>query len=231
MMVTNKIKGDVVPKNEYLVFFSHASKDKRFTDFLYYLLVNKGLKKEEAFYTSRNDNPEKYENNKDLATQIKDNIIKKNVLLLYLTSKTYMGSQYCMFEGGAGWATRSVGEYIVMSLTYPEIPEFITNGKMEYTFEKNGKVTLDRDTYTFLLKVLNRIITHINAGRVANAEPILKLYEEQEIPNDLIISKEGKNIRDYMDSEIKEYWDFYIGRGADVEGEDLESYLKARSKN
>lgn len=228
MMVTNKIKGDVVPKNEYLVFFSHASKDKRFTDFLYYLLVNRGLKKEEAFYTSRNDNPEKYENNKALAMQIKDNIIKKNVLLVYLTSKTYMGSQYCMFEGGAGWATRSVGEYIVMSLTYPEIPEFITNGKLEYTFEKKDKVALDRDTYTFLLKALNRIIGHINAGRVANAESIIELFEEKEIPNDLIISKEGKDIKDYMDSDIKEYWDFYVEKGANIENEDIDSYLKSR---
>lgn len=228
MMVTNKIKGDVIPKNEYLVFFSHASRDKRFTDFLYYLLVNRGLKKEEAFYTSRNDNPEKYENNKALATQIKDNIIKKNVLLVYLTSKTYMGSQYCMFEGGAGWATRSVGEYIVMSLTYPEIPEFITNGKLEYTFEKKGKVALDRDTYTFLLKALNRIIGHINAGREANAEPTIDLFEEKEIPNDLIINKEGKDIKDYMNPDIKEYWEFYVEKGANIENEDIDSYLKAR---
>lgn len=230
MMVANKIKGDVVPKNEYMVFFSHASTDKRFTDFLYYLLINKGVKKEEVFYTSRNDNPEKYENNTALAVQIKDNIIKKNVLLVYLTSKSYMESQYCMFEGGAGWATRSVGDYIVMSLTYPEIPEFITNGKMEYTFEKKGKIELDRDAYTFMIKVLNRIINHINAGRELNEEPLVALFKEIEIPNDLEISKAGKKITDYMNEDVKEYWDFYVARGADQDGEDLDSYLLMRNQ-
>lgn len=209
-IVANKIKGDVVPKSDYIVFISHSREDKIITDFIYHILKHKGAKDSEFFYTSRDDNVDQYENPESLAVQIKQNILKDNVLLLYLTSNAYKASEFCMFEGGAGWATRSVGEYIVLSLTYPEMPKFITNGKLEFCFEKNKDIPLDRPTYLFVLKMLNKIIRHLNAGRHANAENEISEFAESTIPSDLELSKQKQLVTDFMDNDIKEYWDFYI---------------------
>jgi len=88
-IVANKIKGDVVPKSDYIVFISHSREDKIITDFIYHILKHKGAKDSEFFYTSRDDNVDQYENPESLAVQIKQNILKDNVLLLYLTSNAY----------------------------------------------------------------------------------------------------------------------------------------------
>ena len=150
--------------------------------------------------------------------------MKDNVLLIYLTSKAYKASEFCMFEGGAGWATRSVGEYIVLSLTYPEMPQFITNGKLEFCFEKNRDIPLDRPTYLFIIKMLNNVIRHLNAGRRANAENEVSEFVETTIPSDLELSKQKKHVTDYMDNDIKEYWDFYITQK-------LKPYMEKRYKD
>ena len=209
-VVSNKIKGDVTPKSDFLVFISHSREDKCITDFIYYLLKHKGAKDSEFFYTSRDDNVDQYQNTESLANQIKNNIVRDNVLLLYLTSNAYKNSEFCMFEGGAGWATKSVGDYIALSLTYSELPKFITNGKLEFTFEKAGDIPLDRLTYLFIRRMLNHIIQHLNAGRVANGEPEIASFSEDELPTDLELDKLGKHIEEFYDSDIKEHWDFYI---------------------
>lgn len=210
-MVTSKIQGEVIPKNDYIVFISHSRADKCIADFFYFLLKARGFKNSEFFYTSRDDTSDKYTNAESLSTQIKNNIVRDNTLLLYLTSKDYKNSEYCMFEGGAGWATRSVSEYIVLSLTYNEIPKFITNGKMEFCLEKARDIPFNREAYYFIRATLNRIIEHINRGRRVLAEPLIPLFEETEIPNDLLLTQTGKAIEDYMDNDIKRYWDFYVG--------------------
>lgn len=222
-IVANKIKGDVVPKSDYIVFISHSREDKIIADFIYHILKYKGAKDSEFFYTSRDDNVDQYGNPESLAVQIKQNIIKNNVLLLYLTSNAYKASEFCMFEGGAGWATRSVGEYIVLSLTYPEMPKFITNGKLEFCIEKNKDIPLDRTTYLFVLKMLNNIIRHLNVGRHANAENEIPEFAEETIPSDLELSKQKHLVTDYMDKDIKEHWDFYITKK-------LQPYMNKRYK-
>lgn len=209
-IVSNKIKGDVVPKSDYLVFISHSSKDKIFTDFIYQILKSRGAKDCEFFYTSRDDCIDQYRNVDSLAKQIKDNILKDNVLLLYLTSKFYKESEFCMFEGGAGWATRSVGDYIVLSITYPEIPQFITNGKLEFIFETNNVIQLDRKTYMFMIDMLNKIVDHLNAGRLLNGETEIDKFETRPLPTDLELSKANKRLTDYMDEQLVEHWNFYI---------------------
>ena len=223
-IVSNKIKGDVVPKSDYIVFISHSREDKIITDFIYHILKHKGAKDSEFFYTSRDDNVEQYENPESLAVQIKQNILKNNVLLLYLTSKAYKASEFCMFEGGAGWATRSIGEYITLSLTYPEMPKFITNGKLEFCLEKNKDIPLDRTTYLFIIKMLNRIINHLNAGRHANSESEIPGFIEKTIPSDIELFNQNKNVTDYMDDDIKEYWNYYITKN-------LKPYMKKRYKD
>jgi hypothetical protein len=220
-ILTNKIKGDVVPKSDYLIFLSHSRNDKIITDFIYQLLKSRGAKDSEFFYTSRDDAVEQYDNVDSLAIQIKNNFLKENVLLMYLTSIAYKSSEFCMFEGGAGWATRSVGEYIVLSLTHEEIPQFITNGKLEFCIERNETIELNRSTYLFLRGMLNRMIEHLNAGRRANADTEIVLFDESDIPSDLHLSQQSEDVRDYMDKDITEHWNFYVGNH-------LESYIKTR---
>lgn len=214
-IVSNKIKGDVTPKSDYLLFISHSRDDRIIADFIYQLLKKKGANDNEFFYTSREDTVEQYNNVDSLATQIKNNILKDNVLLLYLTSKSYKASEFCMFEGGAGWATRSVGEYISLALTYSEMPQFITNGKLEFTFESDKKLTLDRKTYLFLVSMFNRIISHLNAGRRANGESEISLIDEPSFPSEIELARSGENIATYMDKDIVEHWDFYILKNVD----------------
>lgn len=220
-IVSNKIKGDVTPKNDYLVFISHSREDKIITDFIYNYLKFKGAKDSEFFYTSRDDNVDQYDNLESLADQIRKNILKDNVMLLYLTSNAYKKSEFCMFEGGAGWATRGVGEYTVMSLTYPEIPKFITNGKLEFTFEKNKDIPLDKETYLFLVKMFNKIIDHLNAGRCVNGEPKIDEIASIDFPSDLELFETGKTIFDFMDKDLVKHWNFYIGNKK-------EDYLRKR---
>ena len=126
-----------------------------------------------------------------------------------------------MFEGGAGWATRGVGEYTVMSLTYPEIPKFITNGKLEFTFEKYKDIPLDKETYLFLVKMFNKIIDHLNAGRCVNGEPKIDEIASTDFPSDLELFETGKTIFDFMDKDLVKYWNFYIGNKK-------EDYLRKR---
>lgn len=222
-IVSNKIKGDVVPKSDYIIFISHSSKDKIITHFIYQLLKFKGAIDSEFFYTSRDDTVDQYANIESLSIQIKNNFLKENVLLMYLTSNEYKNSEFCMFEGGAGWATRSVGDYIVLSLTYQEVPKFITNGKLEFSLESNRDIKLGRQTYLFIRNMLNMMINHFNAGRRANAESEMPLFDEIDIPADLKLAQDGKCIEDYMDKDIKEHWDFYITQN-------LDEYMKQRYK-
>ena len=209
-LVSNKIKGDVTPKSDYIVFISHSRDDKLITDFIYHLLKAKGANDKEFFYTSRDDSIEQYNDVDSLATQIKNNILKENVLLLYLTSSSYKESEFCMFEGGAGWATRSVGDYISLTLTYPEMPQFITNGKLEFTFENNRDIPLERKTYLFLINMFNRIIEHLNAGRRAKGETEIAKFDSPQLPTDIELDKSGKEISEYMDNDIIEHWNYYI---------------------
>ena len=211
-IVSNKIKGEVTPKNDYLLFISHSRADKIIADFIYYLLKAKGAKNEEFFYTSREDTADQYDDIDSLAVQIKNNILKNNVLLLYLTSNSYKASEFCMFEGGAGWATRSVGDYISLALTYSEMPQFITNGKLEFTFENNRRLVLDRKAYLFLINMFNKIIDHLNAGRRANGEAEMPRFADPNFPSEIELAKSGKPLSDYMDKDLVEHWDFYISK-------------------
>lgn len=219
--LSNKIKGDVTPKNDYKLFISHSRADKPISDFIYYTLKDRGARDEEIFYTSREDCVDQYDNKDALAKQIKDNILKDNVLLLYLTSNKYKQSEFCMFEGGAGWATRAVGDYISLTLTYDELPKFITNGKMEFVIEENKNILLSRKSYLFFVKMFNRIIDHLNAGRKINNDQEIVPFDSIEIPQDIELKRHNQKIEDFFDKTIKELWNFYIV-------DNLEKYMEER---
>lgn len=229
MIVANKVQGDML-KDKYKIFLSHSSNDKRFTDFIYYLLIEKcGVRKDEIFYTSAQDS-DKFEVLKPLKEQIRENITAKNALLVYLTSKNYKQSEYCMFEGGAGWATRGVGDYILMSLSYSEIPEFLTNGKLEFSFIKNDKIVLSKETYDFIVnKVLNIIIEHLNKSRDED-EKIL-LFDKSNFPTDIEMSNASKSDCDFMNKDVVEYWKNYVENGISDNNINIATYVTNRKES
>lgn len=209
-VLANKIEGDVSIKSDYAVFLSHASEDKIFSHFIYHLLKNRGAKDDEIFYTSKDDNTSQGKDLRPLASQIRSSIINRNTQILYLASKDYKKSEYCMFEAGAGWATRAVGEYLLLPLTYPEIPVFLTNGKKEYSLERNEKIELDRLAYLNLVDVFNTIIHHLNRGRDVKGETLMPLFSEEPLPSDIDLAERKEKLSDYFDPELLRHWKFYV---------------------
>lgn len=210
MLLMNKLQGDVSPKEKYILFFSHSRKNKQLMDFFYNILIKKGITPGEIFYTSKEDDLDKFKLQESLSNQIKENIINENALIFYLTSKEYNENQYCLFEGGAGWATRSIGEYILLPTEYEYAPEFLTNGKPEYVLMRDNKISLNKETYFIIVDILNKMIQHINIGRRIQENISIDLFELPKIPSDLDLCKEGKTIEDYMDKLLLEYWNFYV---------------------
>ena len=93
------------------------------------------------FYTSRDDDVDSNVDTTPLSTQIKNCIVKNNTLLFYIIGHAYKKSEFCMFEGGAGWATRAMGEYPIVSIKYEHIPKFLTNNKKEISLYNNADET------------------------------------------------------------------------------------------
>lgn len=212
-LLVNKIRGDVAVKDQYVIFFSHSSADKHFGDFFHELLIERGVRKEEMFYTSRDDDPTKYADVHPLADQIRRCIVQENTLLFFLIGYKYGKSQFCLFEGGAGWVTRGVGEYPILSVKYEHIPKFLTNGKNEMALWSNvnkGCIRLDRNTYQDVVTLLNKLIAHINQGRKIRNESLVPMFDIAVIPKKPELLKLMKTEQDYMDTTILEYWNAYV---------------------
>lgn len=211
-IIANKVAGDVTLKNEYVIFLSHSSNDKALGDFFYQLLLEVGVEESEIFYTSRDDDVKKNVDKTPLSDQIKNCIVKKNTLLFYLIGHKYKESEFCMFEGGAGWATRAIGDYPVVAVKHGHIPAFLTNGKNEIHLFNNAADTipLDRNNYADIVYVLNRLIKHINKGRELRKEKSVPYFNTKPIPKKTVLVRRGKTERDYMDGRIKEHWKVYV---------------------
>lgn len=221
LSATNRLEGDVSPKSDYLIFISHSSKDSIFTHFIYYLLRHRGAKKTEFFYTSEEESADKFGDYRTLEQQVKENILNQNTRMFCMLSKEYKNSEYCMFEGGAAWATRSVRELLLLPMAKEEMPAFLTNSKIEFCLEKNASISLGRNEYLYLIQILNKMIDHLNAGRKIKGEPLIKAFEVVEIPDDVDLKKRGKTIYGFMEKDFLEYWDVYVKKK-------LEKYLETR---
>jgi hypothetical protein len=205
-----KIQGDVVPKTKFKLFISHASADRCFGDFIYNVLKERGAFEHEIFYTSKHGEIDQYGNLNTLARTVRENIISDNTLMLYLTSENFLRSQYCMFEGGAGWATRAVGEYLKVNLEFKSIPAFLTEGQSELPLIQGGVIDLRLDTYRYLVRnIFNVAIAHINSGRI-DSDGYLDLFEEITVPAPHVLDQRGELESDYFDEVIQSQWRFYV---------------------
>ncbi len=216
--IVNKVEGNpkLDAKAKYTVFISHASKDRFISDCIFNYLKSLGFKGDlsdpehcEIFYSSSGMDSDNIE---PLSKVIKDAIISKNNDIVFLTSKNFMNSPFCLFEGGAAWATRAINEYKVLSIKYEDIPTFLTNGKSEVTLDiKNAEdFLLDGIKYNQVISVVNRLITHLNKNRVVTGRDPATLLNKVDFPDKVQLKALGKTEQDYMDPVFYEYWKTYV---------------------
>lgn len=202
-------------KSEFTVFLSHSSKDHIFSDFIYHVLTKLGFNGDmknpacEIFYSSSGLDTE---NLKPLSLLIKNYIIRKNNDILFLTSPNFGKSEFCLFEGGAAWATKSVGDYKILALDYESIPAFLTNGKSEVVLGAKAKndLMLDQTKYNYLIVILNRLISHLNKNRIVSGLKDIPTFKEAKIPDKVELKTLRKTEKDYMDQMILDYWTTYV---------------------
>ncbi|MBO5417974.1 MAG: toll/interleukin-1 receptor domain-containing protein [Clostridia bacterium] len=234
----SKLKGDnnLKAKELYKLFISHARKDRRFSDFIYNLIIKKGALPEEVFYTTR-----QVQGNSTLSQDIKRNIMEINTMVLFLDSANFMRSSYCLFEGGAFWATRSMDSCIHIHFDTAWIPDYINDHEKYHVPLHQGKVltpsvfALTQRKYNELVQVLNIIIEHLNSSALHNGNEIA-LFEEVAFPPEIEMERKGQSPQDFMDSDFVNYWNYYVVEGkTDITQEgniiDCDSYISEYNKN
>jgi hypothetical protein len=217
-IIGNKLKGEYELKDSYKLFISHSIKDRMFTDFISHYLQKRGFifdknhEKTEIFYSTDGLDITCLD---PLSEIIKNMIIKDNTKILFLTSGNFNKSQYCLFEGGAAWATRSIGEYGIIALDYDSIPKFLTNDKAEFTFnlDDRNSFILNKQNYENIVIILNRAITHLNKNRAEKDK--IKLIEKKIIKDKVEAKAENKTEKDYMDPLVRIYWETYVEKEID----------------
>lgn len=207
LVIANKLQGDVALKERYRVFISHARADKLFASFIDEVLRARGANEDEVFFTSRTGSTAVALDDRSLGTLIKESITDANTLVFYMTSKNFLKSEFCLFEGGAGWATRSVNEYLKLNMDFRSIPAFLTNGKSEATILHSNKIQLTPELHNYLIDgIFNPMIAHLNRGRAVSGDVVLQPFIRQEYPPGLEMAKLGKIAEEYFDEVIAEHW-------------------------
>ncbi|MBQ8749058.1 MAG: ATP-binding protein [Clostridia bacterium] len=214
-IVTNKFKGDInlKAKEIYKVFLSHARRDKRFSDFIYYFLLKKGAKKEDIFYTTNYVGGET-----NLTKAIKDNIIENNVLVLFLDTVNFNKSQYCLFEGGAFWATRSIEDCIHVHTSTDWIPDYI-NDRQKYHVPLNATKKIHQTAfeltpkkYNELCDIFNIVINHLNKSSLHLEDKILNI-SKVDFPSEMDMENSSIEATSLMDGDFVSLWNFYVVEG------------------
>lgn len=219
-VISNKLAGDYDLKSEYKLFISHSSRDRIFTDFIAHYLRHRGFRwdkdadKTDIFYSSDGTD---ITSGTPLADIIKRMLLDANTDILFFTSDNFRNSQYCMFEGGAAWATRSVVGYSIISLDYNSIPEYLTNGKPEFTFSTKDRSSfvLNEQSYSNLVIILNRLISHLNNNRIKMGEAPVELIPKPHFDDLVQMRIKGKEVKDYMDADVYLYWQTYVVENLD----------------
>lgn len=207
--VMQSLKGDML-KTDYKIFFSHASANSKIIDFFFYLLEEKGVKKSEMFYSSRSDAPQVSPKYDDLEKEIKENITNTNTAVFFYTSEAFMESQYCMFEGGAVWATRTNQDFFITFEDFEKIPDYL-NIKEEFKLGlKCDTDILIGDNYLKIVDALNFMIDHINTGRKIRSASLIEKFERKDFPNQVHL-EDGE--KPNIDKLIIRFWNSYVNTG------------------
>lgn len=193
-------------KEEYRIFISHSSSNKPIADIIYDMLIELGALPEEIFYSSKGTvSTDKTKQFKALEEQIHETITNAATKICYITSKGFCSSVYCCFEGGAGWATRAVSEYELITTTYAHKPDWLDAGlQTRSIIDQTGAFTLNRETYMLFTQTINRLVEHLNIGRRIKQEPLINSILEDNIPSDHKLRTRKENISDYFNPVLAE---------------------------
>ena len=194
----------VEAKGEYRVFISHASRDKVLTDIVYDTLIQHGAEADEIFYTSKDATSVSDEKrHAQLGPMILEAITSSATKIVYLTSSSFRNSIYCCFEGGAGWATRAVAEYELITTRYGLKPDWLDHDlPTTELINHEGKLELNRNTYLLFVEAINHLIDHLNIGRNIQNKDLITPIEETKLPSTEELDFEGKSIDEYYNFEL-----------------------------
>lgn len=198
-------------KSKHGVFLSHSRMDRSFIDFLDQLLHELGAEDEEIFYTSRPLNDPVEENLVALQDRIKESLVDTKTQILYIGSPNFMGSEFCLFEGGAGWATRGMSEIDILARTYDDIPSFLKDGRdLKGLIDEKGLLRLTRDVYFTVGAEINKLVDHLNAGRKIRGEQdsIESLKLDSIKPQQEWGDKD--TLEDFLDQRFVKIWKTYV---------------------
>lgn len=224
--VAQRIQGDtgLSAKEDYIIFISHASRDKRLSDFIHDYMISIGATENEFFYTSARDKTKLSVNNKALKDQIRLNLTQHNALVLYVTSTNFLDSDFAMFEAGAGWATKTEDEYQIMTVTHSEIPGCIDDDRYAVSLNDGTTITLAKDHYPSIVQLLNKLIKHLNRGRSIKKKDTLPEIQIKQIPTELALRQSNKTEEDYWDQSVLQYWQANVENGITADNEPLNQY-------
>lgn len=220
----SKLKGDnnLKAKEVYKLFISHSRRDRRFSDFIYNLLISRGALPEEIFYTTR-----QVRGNSTLSQDIKRNIMENSTMVLFLDSANFMRSPYCLFEGGAFWATRSMDSCIHIHFDTSWIPDYINDHeKYHVPLHRGRKLTnsvfeLTQSKYNELVQVINIMIDHLNSS-AAHTEHEITMLPEVDFPPEIQMEERGISPQDLMDKDFVNHWNYYVVEGKTDKNQDGE---------
>ena len=232
--IGNKFKGNdqLQSKEIFKLFISHSRRDCRFSDFIFNLLITKGAKTEEIFYTTR-----EVEGNSELAQNIKNSLMESTTMVLFLDSVNFHRSPYCLFEGGAFWATRSIESCIHIHFDTSWIPDYINDRKKYHVPLNMGQeigesvFELTPKKYNELVDVLNIMIDHLNRSAYHNEQKIASLERVKEYTPAVKLKASGADVTEGMDKDFVLCWNFYIRDGESDKDKDgviipREEYIK-----
>lgn len=208
--IGNKLSGDTVhAKSAHRLFLSHASGDSDLLDVIYYALLEQGALPEEIFYTSKEKSysvPELYDQLKDM---MRDCITDSKTRILYVTSPAFVGSMFCLFEGGAGWATRGMGDFDLLTTRFESAPTFLHNNQpIQNLLDADGKLSLTLNVHVALIEVLNKMIRHLNLGReIEGKGELVRKFNTDVFPPS---HERDKPDIEYMNPVIVRLWEHYI---------------------
>lgn len=205
-----KLEGDgLAAKSEYLIFLSHRRTDAPFATLLWRIMKHQGARNDEVFFTSRNPSKDSDRNRDiiDLQELMKRNITNANTRIVYVITPRFTDSDYCMFEAGAGWATRTPPEFDLLTSHYNHVPQYLLSQRTPVNFvDQDGRLLLNRETYTSLIDVANRLIDHLNEGRRFRNEDLIPHVEENELPEDAELIEANKKIEEFYNPTIKQFF-------------------------
>lgn len=191
-------------KGEYKVFISHASQDKVLANIIYRTLIEHGAEPDEIFYTSKDaESTSDKKRHAQLGPMVHKAITSSATKIIYLTSSSFCKSVYCCFEGGAGWATRAVAEYELITTRYDHKPNWLDHDlPTTELLNREGELELTRDSYLLFTEAINHLIDHLNIGRSIQNKDLITPIAETKLPSTEELDFEGKSIDEYYNFEL-----------------------------